>query len=242
MWNRKGIKRLLTRRNKKKSVEVLWGLPVKTCTGQHALKDAAKSSIPLRIPERNKIVSDVSEKFFSAENVRLEVEQLVESAKELRDQLVSCLNRLSEVSLSQRNDDSASSRCLELDEKVMAIKDLVKHFVVSCQNQAAGKVPYGDFKKTIVKCAPWMKDDLGKLDSSADYSVAPTNKPENERCKVGRPKGKILRKNATDDIQNKLCYKHRSKKNFEDMRDKYKEEGGVRVGWEPWACPPPLDD
>ncbi|KNG44358.1 hypothetical protein DDE82_000281 [Stemphylium lycopersici] len=52
------------------------------------------------------------------------------------------------------------------------------------------------------------------LDPSANYAAAGTKDPNKKRCKVGRPKGKILRRDQMDDLARQLCDFHKEEVGF----------------------------
>jgi hypothetical protein len=67
------------------------------------------------------------------------------------------------------------------------------------------------------------------LDANTNYTVASTNNPERKRCKVGRPRGKILRPGGGDDLYKRLCDFHKDEEGFEIQ---------VNRGEDPMVCRP----
>ena len=80
----------------------------------------------------------------------------------------------------------------------------------------------------------WLLEHVDKLNSMDDFAVALTANPEQKRCKVGRPRGKILKKEQTDDLEKRICCMH---KGGEDFRRQV-----VDHGRDPWKCWPPNAD
>ncbi|KAI4694852.1 hypothetical protein J4E81_006455 [Alternaria sp. BMP 2799] len=96
-------------------------------------------------------------------------------------------------------------------------------------------VPYSDFIKFLEDGGfNWLLEHVDKLNSMDDFAVALTANPEQKRCKVGRPRGKILKKEQTDDLDKRICCMH---KGGEDFRRQVFDHGR-----DPWKCWPPNAD
>jgi hypothetical protein len=54
-----------------------------------------------------------------------------------------------------------------------------------------------------------------QLDANANYAVAPTADAKKKRCKVGRPRGKILRQVQGDNLFRRLCDFDKDREGFE---------------------------
>lgn len=91
---------------------------------------------------------------------------------------------------------------------------------------------YNQFREIVERHAPYLVEELNRLDQYADYSIE-TEDGEN-KCIVGRPEGKVLRREDGDKFEPPLCSKHKSKLEFEG--NKMILESGRYGKYDPWKC------
>jgi hypothetical protein len=93
-------------------------------------------------------------------------------------------------------------------------------------------MPYNDFIQLLNdEGLVWLLDYVNQLDNMANFAVAPTADPNKKRCKVGRPRGKILKKNQGDDLDRRICCMH-----LDEVGFRIQVDGQHR---DPWTCYPP---
>lgn len=101
---------------------------------------------------------------------------------------------------------------------------------LSIPNQDYAAVSKDQFIKSTESSAPFLAEYTDRLDNATDFAIVPTPKPGQKRCKVGRPRGKILNKDHSDDLARGLCSMHKEKFAFHHQVDNY--------GRDPWKCYP----
>ncbi|KAI4914557.1 hypothetical protein J4E90_004588 [Alternaria incomplexa] len=77
----------------------------------------------------------------------------------------------------------------------------------------------------------WLLEQLDTLPVLDDYAVVATDDPKKKRCRVGKPIGKILRKDQTDDLKRRLCCLHATEGGFDNQMK-------IKKGKKPWKCWP----
>ena len=96
-------------------------------------------------------------------------------------------------------------------------------------------VSYDEFIKMLEDNGlTWLLEHRKHLNSMDDFAVALTADPSKKRCKVGRPRGKILKEKQGDDLDKRICCIHIKEKGF---RIQVEDEGR-----DPWKCWPPNVD
>ncbi|KAG9190143.1 hypothetical protein G6011_08231 [Alternaria panax] len=111
--------------------------------------------------------------------------------------------------------------------------------LVTAAQQALAKSPpplsYDDFIQLLNdEGLTWLLEYVDQLDNKADFAVAPTADPTKKRCKVGRPRGKILKREQNDDLARRLCCLHKDEVGFRIQVE--------RQNRDPWTCWPPNAD
>jgi hypothetical protein len=95
-----------------------------------------------------------------------------------------------------------------------------------------------EFSAMVREDAPWLADYLWTLDSMAEYIPAPKGKEK--RCKVGRPKGKVLQRRHQDDFLSELCYKHKSEEDLKGAKRIHKKRYPGEK-FDAFKCPEPIE-
>jgi hypothetical protein len=96
-------------------------------------------------------------------------------------------------------------------------------------------VPYDDFIQLLeTEGLTWLMEHVDRLDGMANFAVASTAEFNKKRCKVGRPRGKILKREQNDDLVRRLCCFH-----WDEVGFHLQVNGQHR---DPWTCWPPNAD
>jgi hypothetical protein len=112
-----------------------------------------------------------------------------------------------------------------------AIEDLWDQLLRATPAPAATPVSYDEFIQLIQdEGLEHLAQHTNVLDPSADYAVAATPEAGQKRCKVGRPRGRILKAHRQDDLARELCSYHKDEKGFTFQVTK--------KGRDPWVCYP----
>ncbi|KAF2134357.1 hypothetical protein P153DRAFT_64 [Dothidotthia symphoricarpi CBS 119687] len=114
------------------------------------------------------------------------------------------------------------------------IDSLWEHILTLHFSQAKAETPHVSHEEFIQQLhndgLTHIVPHAKRLDSTANYAVAPTLDPKKKRCRVGRPKGKILRADQGDNLARRLCCMHNDAEGFRLQVETY--------GKEPMVCYP----
>jgi hypothetical protein len=140
----------------------------------------------------------------------------------------------------QRSDETPTARRAHTASEALDIQlvEAAQEALAKSPPAAPAKpepVPYPAFIQRLEKEGlTWLLEHTEDLDTTDDYAVACTTDPNQKRCRVGRPRGKILKREQGDDLVKRLCCMHLGEVGFRLQVD--------GQGRDPWKCWPPNAD
>jgi hypothetical protein len=136
----------------------------------------------------------------------------------------------------QRYDETPTARRAHLTSEALSLQliETAQETLAKSPPAAPTKpepVPYPAFIQLLEEEGlTWLLEHVNHLDTMDDYAVACTTDPRQKRCRVGRPRGKILKREQGDDLVKRLCCMHLGKVGFWLQVD--------GQGRDPWRCWP----
>jgi len=157
-----------------------------------------------------------------------ETNKILSCVAKLRDVVAATIKEMAEQRVALRYSQRNISN---LYEELSSLSRIVQETITTPQ-PLTNTVPmsHPDFLKYLDKAGlTYLTPYTDQLDSKADYAAAPTPRPDQKRCTVGRPRGKILRLQQFDDPGRQLCAKHKNAADFQLDIDRAQ-------GRSPWEC------
>ena len=104
---------------------------------------------------------------------------------------------------------------------------------VHCEESTTDHCDYPNFVQMLKdEGLDHLLEYIDQLDCNANFAVTSTADPNKKRCKVGRPKGKILRQVQGDSLPRRLCVLH-----LDEVGFRQQVQGDMQRP--SWVCWPP---